>query len=258
MHFNTTLLRQDQPHTIALHLDFLRRTQIGPALFTVRDTKLGRQASVIHISLTQGKPSENREEVLASITNSNMRTEKGVSFPTGYALTPPPPPVDLALLRQDRDMAWAMEKGMPFPEFRKATSKTVFYFPRAGQRQRGSSDEWIRLRSGERWTNTSLGYVADMWPMPVEAFISSDAADDASQFWYPTMVLNFELKKMLPEEGVEWLFCRAAPKQIKKGRLDIEVVILDEAGDIVALSHHVSLAVSAARNLAERKPSSKM
>ena len=58
---------------------------------------------------------------------------------------------------------------------------------------------------------------------------------------------------MLPDEGVEWLFCREAPKQIKQGRLDIEVVILDETGDIVTLSHHVSLAVNAARNIAERK-----
>lgn len=40
-HFQTTLSSQDQPHTIGLHLDFLRRTQSGAALFTVKDVKLG-------------------------------------------------------------------------------------------------------------------------------------------------------------------------------------------------------------------------
>lgn len=263
IHFQTTLSKQDQPHTISLHLDFLRRTQIGPAHFTVRDVKLGRQTSVVHIALAQTPTS--REEIIATIVNSNIHTEKGVSFPTGYSLMPPPYPVDINLLRQDRDRAWAMERDIPFPEFRKATSKTVFYFPRSGQRQRGSSDEWIRLRSGERWTNVSLGYVSDMWPMPVEAFISREESpsqvqgqESNTQFWYPTVVLNLEVKKVLPENGVEWLFCRSVPKQIKNGRLDVEIVILDEAGDIVALSQHVALAVSAERNLAARSPNAKL
>jgi acyl-coenzyme A thioesterase PaaI-like protein len=59
-HFDTTLRKQDQPHTLALHLDFLRRTQTGPAKFVVKDVKLGRQTSVVHVTLTQGK----REEVV--------------------------------------------------------------------------------------------------------------------------------------------------------------------------------------------------
>jgi hypothetical protein len=70
-HFKTTLSTQNQPHTIAMHLDFLRRTQVGPALFTVTDTKLGRQASVITIKLTQG-PALSREEVIGSMFNAPL------------------------------------------------------------------------------------------------------------------------------------------------------------------------------------------
>ena len=65
--------------------------------------------------------------------------------------------------------------------------------------------------------------------------------------------MNLEVKKTLPPEGVEWLFVRVRPKQIKNGRMDLEVVILDEQGDIVALSQHVCLILDAARNMAERK-----
>jgi hypothetical protein len=165
-HFNTTLSSQNQPHTIGLHLDFLRRTQAGAALFTVKDTKLGRQASVIHIVLTQ----EGREEVVSYITNSNINTESGVSFPTDWKLTPPPPPVNLALLREDKDANWAKLGEMPFASFTKATTKTAFHFPRAGQRKKSSADEWIRLASGEKWTNTSLGYVCDMVRTPFQFF----------------------------------------------------------------------------------------
>ena len=158
-HFSTTLSSQNQPHTITLHLDFLRRTQEGPALFIVKDVKLGRQTSIIHVTLSQN----GRDEVVGYITNSNMDTEDGVTLWTDWKLDPAPAAVDLALLNEDKDANWARQKDMPFASFRKATQKTQFHFPRGGQREKASGDEWIRLNSGERWTNTSLGYVADMW-----------------------------------------------------------------------------------------------
>lgn len=52
-HFATSLAKQDQPHTIALHIEFLRRTQAGPATFKVDDVKLGRQTSIVHVSMEQ-------------------------------------------------------------------------------------------------------------------------------------------------------------------------------------------------------------
>lgn len=105
--------------------------------------------------------------------------------------------------------------------------------------------------------------------MPVEAFIHDSNPYDvkdtggtkkqpSARFWYPTVLLNIDFKKPLPEEGVEWLFVRANTKQIKNGRMDLEIVILDEGGDIVALSHHVALALDSARNVAERKTGSKI
>jgi len=67
------------------------------------------------------------------------------------------------------------------------------------------------------------------------------------------VLLNLDFKKLIPDEGLEWLFVRVAAKQIKNGRMDLEVIIMDAEGDIVALSHHVALAISSDRNLAERK-----
>ncbi|TVY38444.1 hypothetical protein LOCC1_G005851, partial [Lachnellula occidentalis] len=257
-HFNTTLSKQNQPHTIALHLDFLRRTQAGEAHFTVKDTKLGRQASVVHVTLSQA----GREEVLGVITNSNIHTETGVSFPTSWSLNPAPSPVSLTRLAENSDENWCLQPEMPFANFRKASAKTEFYLPREGQKDRSKADEWIRLRSGEKWTNSSLGYVADMWPMPIEAFLRKENASGANgndgktkkmgTMWYPTLLLNLDVKKVLPDEGVEWLFVRVEAKAIKNGRMDLEIVILDEGGDLVALSHHVALAVSAERNIAVR------
>ena len=103
----------------------------------------------------------------------------------------------------------------------------------------------------------SLGYVADMFPQIVEAYRDDPAANSADgkkwpSFWYPTILLNLEIKKVFPPEGVEWLFVRVRAKQIKNGRMDLEVVIMDADGDLVALSQHVSLVLGAERNVAER------
>jgi hypothetical protein len=259
-HFDNTLVKQNQPHTLTIHLEFPRRTEIGPATFIVKDVKLGRQTSTIHITLSQ----HGQDEVLAYITQSNLAQETGISFDTGWALSPAPyPHLDLAGLKDGTDPFWAEQTAAPFSSFRKASNRVRFFFPRAGQKLRSLSDQWVLFRNGERFTQHSLGYVVDMFPQIVEAFTNdSDPhhVTDAftgekkplARFWYPTVVLNLDVKKVLPEEGVEWLFARNRSKMIKNGRLDIEVVILDQLGELVALSHHVTLVLGAERNMAER------
>lgn len=98
-HFDSTLRKQDQPHTVTLHLDFLRRTSTGPATIKVKDVKLGRQTSVIHVALNQGE----RDEIVGYITNSNLHTESGASFPTSWRLRPQPLTVpNFSLLEADK------------------------------------------------------------------------------------------------------------------------------------------------------------
>jgi hypothetical protein len=259
-HFSTTLARQNQPHTIALHLDFLRRTQIGPATFKVKDVKLGRQTSVVHVTLLQ----DGREEVVGYITNSNISTEEGVSFSTAWKLQPAPLPADLSKFESDEDPNWAARERWPFSDFRKATLNVRSFFPRAGQPAPGIIDEWLCLRNGENWTNEALGSVVDTFPQVIEGYILGDdpysvenersgKKEEQVGFWYPTVLLNMDVKKALPKEGVKWLFVRLQAKRIKNGRFDLEIVVLDEGGDVVALSHHVCFAVSAARNTAARR-----
>jgi acyl-coenzyme A thioesterase PaaI-like protein len=243
-HFNTTLAKQNQPHTIALHVEFLRRTQAGPATFKVEDVKLGRQTSIVHVHLSQ----EGRDEVIAYVTNSNMDTEEGFSFDTEYTMTPPPPPVDLAKLEQDKDEHWKYQGKMPFSEFRKASQKVKWHFPRNGHVRRNIADEWLCFADGSNFTNTSIGFVADMFPQLIEQYREKAQGP----FWYPTLLLNLDIKKSMPPEGVKWLGIRVQMKKIKNGRMDIEVHVHDAEGDLVALSHHVGFVLSAERNMAKR------
>ena len=128
-------------------------------------------------------------------------------------------------------------------------------------------DEWLTPTDpDERFTNASLGFVADSWPQMCEnyrdgsphgsegtvkratAALRGEGGEKRgwmSPFWYPTLLMNIEIKKLLPAEGVRWLFVRARAKQIQDGRMDVEVVIMDERMELVALSSHVCFIVDA-------------
>lgn len=267
-HFETTLRKQHQPHTITLHLDFLRRTQLGPAIFKVIDKKLGRQTSIVHVTLTQ----DDREEVVGYITNSNIEKEDGASFPTGWNITPSPPPANVSKLDTDTDALWGERAEMPFADFRGATKQIRTWFPRQGQHEFSIVDMWTCLKEpSSRFTNESLGFVADMFPQIIEnhtlgfdcysvEFERQNSKEEQKKLmkgkatmWYPTLLLNLDVKKALPAEGVKFLFVRVQAKMIKNGRYDLEIIIKDAGGDLVALSHHVVLAVSAERNTAARR-----
>jgi len=62
-----------------------------------------------------------------------------------------------------------------------------------------------------------------------------------------------DVKKLLPQGGVRFLSTRLQTKVIREGRYDLEVVVWDEMGEVVALSHHVCFVVSAERNLRKRR-----
>ena len=144
-------------------------------------------------------------------------------------------------------------------------------------------DQWLRpTNAQERFTQENLGYISDAFPQIIETVYSASELNNASstttdadsqqrpspttstsekeaddkshwaRFWYPTVVLNIEFKKALPGEGVEWLFSRVRAKKIEKGRMDLEVEIRDQGGEVVALSQHVALILGAERNMSGR------
>lgn len=195
--------------------------------------------------------------------------------------------VDLAKLGETgRDGHWV--RTVPaFPEFRRAAANVEVFGPvdsggGGSGRRRGIVDQWARLRpvvgDGDgkkevekgRWTNEAVAFLIDMFPMVLDGFdrmatsTESEAETETDQgrtsgvkvkakYWYPTVSLNVDFKKRLPAQGVEWLYSRVHTKVLRDGRTDLDVVVLDETGDVVALSTQVGLVVSAGRNVAGRR-----
>jgi hypothetical protein len=61
-----------------------------------------------------------------------------------------------------------------------------------------------------------------------------------------TLSMSTEIKKKLPREGVRWLYMRTEAKKLEGSRMDLEVLLLDESMDLVAVSHQVAWIVTGA------------
>lgn len=251
----------------------------------VEDVKLGARTSTIHIKLLQPsekRPNESEIKVAGYITVSPPDAETGISAKTGWKPHPLPPSgsgpggkIDFsALANKGQDGRW-IKLNPPYPEFRRAAAQLELYGPGKGddqQKETGSMaiDQWARFRpNGDvngRWTDAAIPYLIDMFPMALDGFDTvsanatakekglKDASEiDKAKFWYPTVTLNVDMKKHLPVDGVEWLYSRIVTKVVRDGRTDLDVTVLDQNGDVIALSTQVGLVVSASRNLGTRK-----
>ena len=278
-------------HPINLHLEFLRRTSAGPALFTVKDVKLGSRISNLHITLQQRPDASNndgpyQDEVQGYITMSNLSTEEGLSLDTEYHLHPPPLPVNLSLLgSQGHDENWIHRAHDPFPSFRRAAQNIQMFLVKPEKkpapdrkigRSRAVIEQWVRFApktarfngATGRWTNDAFGFLVDIFPQVVETYVNPFVEEAAlgqhtqselkqflqsdeprAKYWYPTLALNLDVKKLLPEDGVEWLFVRVKAKAIRNGRFDLNIEVWDDGGELVASSAHASLVMDASRNM---------
>lgn len=272
-HMQTTHPKRSCNYPINVHLQYPRRTSAGPAIFNIRDVKIGSRISNLHMAISQEQGNGQwADEVEGYITMANLAQEEGLSLDTRHELCPPKLPVDLkALGTGGEDENWIARSRDPFQNFRRAGQHVQFHLMRPSRRPidrpKSIADQWTRFtpyKKAGRWTNESLGFVCDMFPQIVEAYVNPMLEETAASgrdvaelirqkeplanYWYPTLCLNMDVKKLLPEEGVDWLYLRVRAKQIKNGRLDLDVEVWDTDNELVALSTQANLILGAERN----------
>ncbi|KAL9573113.1 hypothetical protein ACKAV7_002798 [Fusarium commune] len=239
-------------------------THIGPAVLVVEQVRRGRALSILHITLYQERllsespwiSDKSKKKVAAYITNTSLGGEQGLSLPTGFELSAPPPSVDLTKLATDEDPNWN-RLHMVVMDVAPMMQHVEFYSPKHKQTPAAAWDLWLRMSNNERWTTWALGYITDVAPALIiegyrptdlDAPVPEDSFAFDKIFWMPTVSMSLDVKKALPKEGEEWLRIRISAKVIKNGRYDAEVIVFDREGDVVALSNHVALTLDGERN----------
>ncbi|KAL8747554.1 MAG: hypothetical protein Q9190_000593 [Brigantiaea leucoxantha] len=272
-HFSKTLAARNQPDTFSISTVFLRPAVAGKAVVNIKDIKLGSTISTVHFTLAQ----DDKKAVVGYASNTRLDAESGVSFPAPSPLEPEPPPADLKELSDGSDPNWV---GYSIPwhphSFLKAITHFQFFSPLKVPSPKNITDQWICLESeDEKFTTDMLGSVADHWRRMIENYVPKSVWNQdrlpqqveqvagrgqvpgySTSYGYPTLSMQLEVKKALPPEGTRWLFMRARSTEIKNGRFDANITILDEGMEVVALSHQVAL-VTKSRQIPDTQGPSK-
>ncbi|KAJ6787378.1 hypothetical protein PWT90_09759 [Aphanocladium album] len=289
------LSKRGQPDLVTSQWSFPDRCYTGEAVIVIEDIKKGRMLSNVQVSVWQGAllnsapwfdREKSRRPLLSLMVLADMdKFDSSLSVPTAYktpaeltGLTIPDP--DFERLRRDNsDDNWTLS--VPPGDWSKDAAtlhQKAMYVPKKGLFTPGVMDMWVRLTTGENWTQQSLPYVADLLPYEMERYLvapemkalademqnqdrpkGADGAPKgkrkAQPFWMATLALNLETKDLLPKEGVEWLHVRLLAKHMSGGKFDQEIEIRDGSGDLIMLAHTISMTLKFDRNTSRTKSS---
>ncbi|KAK1750165.1 thioesterase-like superfamily-domain-containing protein [Echria macrotheca] len=260
---STHMSPKNQPHAMTAHFAFLARTEPGPAIIAVEIVKPGRTLSTVHVTLYQGGGAlldsspwitgDSRKAIAGYFTMADVTREQGLSISSAHVpiVSPPPPRPDFAaLIREGGDEHWTAWVPPPRLVRIDVLANTRVFGPRVPTLPPNMADVWMCLSSGEKFDTAALAFVVDSMPITIESYRTAPKTEFPPDgvFWYPTVVMNMDLKKALPAEGEEWLRLRLQTKQIRNGRLDLEVLVYDAQGDLVMLANHVNLILGFERN----------
>jgi hypothetical protein len=237
----------NQPDLITFHVEFLSKSNIGDATISIQPLKLGRQFSTVRANIIQRDEAKGKTVVCleALVTQGNLAAEAQngeADLPTKGLLDKKSIPKRETCEKWEVDPRWHTRRFAAFKldTYLPAGSDSIGASPTEGPSVR---EQWVRWSPtvGTTLSISSLAFLADAFrPMP-EAY-------GVKKSWFPTMSYGIEVKRAPPAGGWEWLFIRAEMGMCKNGRHDYSVVIADEQGEVVAVSRHTTLIVSADRN----------
>jgi len=241
-----------QPDPITSHCAFISRASFGPGIVRISVSKPGRQYSNVVARLFQAPPGKKAEVLVveAMITMGNLEREQassGISLP----IAKPIPRSEIF----SRDAGVEMIDPPQYRQYVAAATKLRRVFP-AGMTYEGDwshpvhgasvRDEWIRwdADSGEKGGFDSLAMAMLIDNFRPVAYNFPEIEVETN--WMATLSITTDVRKAPPEgkKGWEWLFMRAVVGTCVNGRYSMDVTLVDEEGDVVAIGRRAELVLA--------------
>jgi hypothetical protein len=273
-HFSTTLRELHQPHTFDSKMEFLRPLMLGNFICIIEDIKVGKQFTVTRITISQN----GKMVMVGHATNMDMDLPAPKDVEIKLKLRPVPPPIDFDAVSRGSDPNWILYRRRYFPDaVLKSWTHVDKVLPINARSKTPLAEMWLRPANPKaRFTNYWLTFVADHWMRPGEGYVAESLYSNAgivkagmrqrNEGWYdrrwdaafdlthvssgyegarlwPTMNMSLEIRKLLPEAGLEWLFVRTEAKIVENRRTTTEIVIGDVDMEVFAINYQIGLVV---------------
>jgi hypothetical protein len=251
-HFSLHHASLAQPDPITSHCAFISRASFGPGIIRISVSKAGRQYSNVLARLYQSPKGTETLIAEAMITQGNLIREResgSISLP----IANPIPESDIFR----RDTGVEMIDPPQFRRYVSAATKIRRIFP-PGTTYEGDwshpvhgpsvRDEWISWHeeSGEGvFDALAMAMLVDNMKPPAFNFEGVDVGKN----WMATLSITTDVKKAPPpgERGWKWLFLRAVVGKCNFGRYSMDVTLLDEDGDVVAIGRRAEIVLAEER-----------
>jgi acyl-CoA thioesterase len=108
----------------------------------------------------------------------------------------------------------------------------------------GYREEWIKMDDESGFDVRILGKLCDPFlSMPTTYPPDpNEAMKNLMAFVYPTISMTTEIRR--DPKGAGWLFVKIRSQKVENGRYSVDITILDEEGDLVALSRNMGLMIA--------------
>ncbi|CRG91961.1 hypothetical protein PISL3812_09015 [Talaromyces islandicus] len=225
-----------QPDPINVHVQFVQPAPRGRIVLSVVELSHAKRYSTVEVKV---RDPAGKLCTAATLIQGNLATEEGASI----VVAPTSVPRD-QLPHRERDCD-VFEHGPLLTKIMPVTAKMRVLKRKGAPTQFLSRNGMLNVKEKwVRWTDPnqkldviSLGSVCDNFlPAPLNF---DPTMADLSKFVFPTLCMSIEIKKN--PNNADWLFLELLCHSIHNGRFDTDVRVLDENGELVALSKHVSV-----------------
>ncbi|KAL5052124.1 hypothetical protein BDW71DRAFT_5739 [Aspergillus fruticulosus] len=229
------------PDPIHVFIQFLRKVPPGQIFVSCKTLRVTSRLCVVKIDLELPQESESGHgqtqqspACIAIATFANLDKERGLT----QGPTPSKPLVAHPLPSRETECVTIDD---PVVDATPVTRKLHWVAPRSadglwGHRLGGHQREvWLSFRDGS--TISDLLHLALLADMPLQP-PATHTAGFYSFHALSTLCLSVEFKKR-PGPSTKWVLVRSNSHRVVDGRYDVSVQILDENGEILALSNHV-------------------